>query len=381
MHIQSLSLIDQGNALAITWPSGHTSRYHAVWLRDNALDADSRDANNGQRLISILDVPVETCIESAQLVDDGAVRLQMSPGAKTLEFSADWLHEHDYDQQPNSSACWLAPELIAWDQEILSDIPGADFHELKQDQAQLGQWLAQVREFGVASMFNVPCEPGAVCEVAEMFAYVRETNYGRYFDVKSEVDPINLAYTGLGLQAHTDNPYRDPVPSLQLLACLENTAEGGESIVVDGFRAVQKLAEEAPEMLKILSHYPARFCFAGEAEVNLQAREPMIDIAADGCLNGVRFNNRSIAPVVDVPYDQLAEYYAAYRRFAEIITDPSMQLSFKLQAGDMFIVNNRRVLHSRRAFSGTGTRWLQGCYADLDGLYSRLRVIESQLGA
>ena len=72
-------------------------------------------------------------------------------------------------------------------------------------------------------------------EVAELFGYVRETNYGRWFEVSAEVNPSNLAYTNLGLQAHTDNPYRDPVPTLQFLACLENTVEGGDSIVVDGF--------------------------------------------------------------------------------------------------------------------------------------------------
>ncbi|MEM7359098.1 MAG: gamma-butyrobetaine dioxygenase [Pseudomonadota bacterium] len=379
MQIESLSLIDQGDALAVTWPDGQVSRFHAVWLRDNALDADSRDANNGQRLISILDVPADSRIESAKVVGDGVVQLQMSPGAKQLAFPSAWLREHSYDQQDNAAACWMPSEVTTWDGALLPEVPHGDYQALQSNRDALGQWLSQVREYGVASMSNVPCEPGSVCQVAELFGYVRETNYGRYFDVKSEVDPINLAYTGLGLQAHTDNPYRDPVPTLQLLGCLKNTAEGGESIVVDGFRAVQRLGEEAPEMLEILSRYPARFCFAGDSEVNLRSRQPMIDIAADGCLNAVRFNNRSIAPVVDVPFDHLADYYAAYRKFAEIITDPAMQISFKLQAGDLFIVNNRRVLHSRLAFSGAGTRWLQGCYADLDGLYSTLRVIEQQV--
>ena len=47
------------------------------------------------------------------------------------------------------------------------------------------------------------------------FGYVRETNYAMVFEVRVEADPTNLAYTGLGLQAHTDNPYRDPAPTLQ----------------------------------------------------------------------------------------------------------------------------------------------------------------------
>ena len=59
-----------------------------------------------------------------------------------------------------------------------------------------------------------------VAAVAETFGYVRETNYGRVFDVRVEAAPANLASTGLALRPHTDNPYRDPVPTVQLLHCL-----------------------------------------------------------------------------------------------------------------------------------------------------------------
>ncbi|RVD17988.1 gamma-butyrobetaine dioxygenase, partial [Mesorhizobium sp. M7A.F.Ca.ET.027.02.1.1] len=44
--------------------------------------------------------------------------------------------------------------------------------------------------------------------------------------------------------------------------------------------------------------------------------------------------------------------------------------------GQAFIVDNTRVMHARKAFSGTGKRWLQGCYADKDGLLSTLAAIE-----
>ena len=33
--------------------------------------------------------------------------------------------------------------------------------------------------------------------------------------VKSKTNAVNLAYTNLGLPAHTDNPYRIPVPTIQ----------------------------------------------------------------------------------------------------------------------------------------------------------------------
>jgi len=100
-----------------------------------------------------------------------------------------------------------------------------------------------------------------------MFGFVRETNYGMWFEVRAEVNPNNLAYTNLGLQAHTDNPYRDPVPTLQILACVENTVEGGESSVVDGFAVAAALQAENAEGFRLLSSCPARFEYAGSSGV------------------------------------------------------------------------------------------------------------------
>ena len=83
----------------------------------------------------------------------------------------------------------------------------------------LGDWLAAVRASGVSVLHGLPTKPDYLCDVADLFGFVRETNYGRWFEVRSKINPSNLAYTNLGQQAHTDNPYRDPVPTLQLLAC------------------------------------------------------------------------------------------------------------------------------------------------------------------
>jgi gamma-butyrobetaine hydroxylase len=233
-----------------------------------------------------------------------------------------------------------------------------------------------VRAYGFAVMDGLPDESGALCKVVDLFGYIRETNYGRWFEVRAEVNPNNLAYTNLGLQAHTDNPYRDPVPTLQILACIENTVEGGESSVVDGFAVAAALQAENPEGFRLLSSCPARFEYAGSSGVRLSAKRPMIELGPDGELIAIRFNNRSLAATTDVPFADMAAYYAAYRRFAELIEDPAFEVIFKLEPGQAFIVDNTRVMHARKAFSGTGKRWLQGCYADKDGLLSTLAAIE-----
>ena len=139
--------------------------------------------------------------------------------------------------------------------------------------------------------------------------------------------------------------------------------------------AAIKLGQKNCHSFDVLSRYCARFEYAGEDDICLQSKRPIIELAADGQLQSIRFNNRSAAPFSDIPFEHMADYYGAYRRLGEIINDPASEVGFRLNPGDCFVIDNTRVLHARKAFSGAGTRWLQGCYADMDGLLSRLEVL------
>ncbi len=373
-------IINDGAAIALSDGNGGSCRFHAIWLRDNALDGETRAANSGQRLITLSDIPGDTRIGAATINGTGELSIRFEPEDKTVTFPLSWLADHAYDRAQKPERGWLPEFVEPWDRGLNDKVPAADFETAKTDRAVLRGWLAAVRRCGFAKLTGGPVESGALIQVAGLFGYIRETNYGKWFEVRTEVNPVNLAYTGLGLQAHTDNPYRDPVPTLQILYCLENSAEGGDSMVVDGFRAAQRLRDEMPEGFEFLTRHCARFEFSGAAGVRLTSRKPMIELAPDGELTAIRFNNRSCAPITDVPFDAMQTYYTAYRRFGEIIDDPAMAVSFKLEPGECFIVDNTRVLHARKGYSGAGSRWLQGCYADRDGLYSTLAALETEKG-
>ena len=366
----SVALDPSGTFLTIETATG-PYRFHAIWLRDNAQDAETRAPGNGQRLIALRDIPAETRIAAAEISPDGAVQVRFDPEGKTVRFDPAWLEAHAYDRLAGPAVRgWLPDGIETWDAGLMDAVPCGDFAQLQQGGAPLRDWLGQMVRHGFAKVVNAPVEPGALFRIVDLFGYVRETNYGRHFEVRTEVNPTNLAFTGLGLQAHTDNPYRDPVPTIQVLYCLESSAAGGENMVVDGFAAAQRLRAENPEGFDLLANHCARFEYAGEAGVCLTSRRPMIELAPDGELIGIRFNNRSFAAVTDVPFDKMEAYYAAYRRLGEIIDDTAMEVTFRLNPGEAFVVDNTRVLHARKGYSGEGTRWLQGCYADKDGLRS-----------
>ncbi|WP_027965620.1 2-trimethylaminoethylphosphonate dioxygenase [Halomonas halocynthiae] len=373
--LENAELIEDGASVLLTFSQGEQRRFHAVWLRDNAQDAGTRSPDNGQRLISLADLPVSLSLVAAR-IEMGELVVTMAPESKDYRYDAAWLWQHAYDRQPPSQRGWLMKEIETWDATLSSRLPSIAISSLNDDTAKC-QWLAAIRRFGIGKLTGGPLHSGALLDVVAQFGYPRETNYGRFFDVRSEIAPTNLAFTGLVLPAHTDNPYRDPVPTLQLLYCLENSAEGGDNRVVDGFRAAQQLREEDPRSFELLAGYCAHFEYLGLGDVCLRARRPMIELNPDGEIIGVRFNNRSAAPFRDIPYADMADYYVAYRRFGEILESSAMGVTFKLAPGEAFLVDNTRVLHARTGYAGEGSRWLQGCYADKDGLLSTLACLEA----
>ena len=372
----TVTLEDNGAVLRLTEPGQPDLRFHAVWLRDNSPDPGTRDPRNGQRLITLADIPDDLRL-SAVRVDSGGVTCTFAPEGKTVTFDTGWLRAHAYDRPWDCTPGRLPDGAEAWDAGLNHAVPTGDLSALQTDAAARRDWLGAIRRYGFAKVTGMQPRSGGLFDIVELFGYVRETNYGRHFEVRTEVNPVNLAYTGLGLQAHTDNPYRDPVPTLQVLACLENSAKGGENMVVDGFTCARRLRDEDPAGFDLLAGYPARFAYTGSKGVALYSRRPVVELSPNGVLQAIRFNARSAAPVTDVPFDDMAAWYAAYRRLGAIIDDPAMEVTFKLSPGEAFIVDNTRVLHARKGYSGEGSRWLQGCYADKDGLLSTLAALEA----
>ena len=373
---KSVKVINSGKAILVSRKYGAPLRYHSTWLRDNALDYKTRDKKNGQRLISISDIPVTTYIKSASLSKKGKeIIINFLPKKKQVKFSFSWLEKHAYDKKQSNSKVWVNPDLKTWTKASLKNIPIINYKKAKSNKKSFHKWLKSLHYCGFAKMIGCEKKSGTVIKIAKLFGYVRETNYGKWFDVKSKTNAINLAYTNLGLQAHTDNPYRNPVPTIQILHCIRNSTKGGNSKVVDGFKASLRLKKENKKYFNLLSKYCSRFEFKGKRNVHLKSRFPMIALSPDGELTGIHFNNRSIAPIIDVPYNDMLNYYKAYRKFSFIINDPKMAVSFKLNPGECFIVDNTRVLHARTEFLGAGSRWLQGCYVDKDGLLSKISTM------
>jgi gamma-butyrobetaine hydroxylase len=358
---------NDGDKLVLHWADGRRDALHAIWLRDNSPSAEARHAN-GQKLFDITALAETVSVENVSN-GGGALHLRFAPDGHEAAFDLAWLYRHGAPHRTVARRLWGA--------ELVQAMPVHDHDAVMSDDAAKIAWLRDIRDLGFVLLKGVPTEPGTLIRVAESFGYVRETNYGRYFEVRADPDPINLANTAMGLSCHTDNPYRDPVPGLQLLHCLVSENDGGESIVVDGYKAADLLRRESPDAFAMLTRHAVPFRFAS-ADTDLVARARLITLDDHGEVAEIRFNNRSIT-TFDLPAEIMGAFYAAYRAFARVLQRPDLEVGFKAGPGDLFIVDNQRVLHGRKAVGGSGRRHLQGCYADKDSLMSTLRVLERRL--
>ncbi|MFE6555682.1 TauD/TfdA family dioxygenase [Streptomyces sp. NPDC057746] len=356
-----------------TYPIGDLP---AMWLRDNCPCAECRDPRSGQKLFQITALPAGLRVGSASAAvgtAEPAVEVVWEPDGHRSVYPSAWLAanrpgrtDHGDLRTEHGKELWTAGD-------IAGRLPAADWADYLGKPGVRARMLESVLRLGFMLLRAVPQREDQVLEVAETFGYVRETNYGKLFDVRVEPDPNNLAFTSVAITPHTDNPYRDPVPTLQLLHCLVNDADGGDSGLVDGFAAAAMLRREDPEAFEVLTRTPVPFVFR-DAGTELRADRPLIATDSLGRVREVRFNNRSIS-TLRLPSEALESFYAAYLTFAELLLRPELQLDLRLTPGDCLVFDNTRLLHARTAFAQDGARHLQGCYADLDGLAGTLAVL------
>lgn len=345
----------------------------AIWLRDNCSCAECRHPGNGQKLLNIADLAEGIRVEDVR-EDDGMVHVRFAPDGHAAVFDGDWLRSclSDAGQAPADPRTDDAKRL--WNASTLRAIPKADWADYQRDPAAKADALEAVLQTGLVVLRGVETTARRVLDVAATFGFVRDTNYGALFDVRIEANPVNLAFTDLPITPHTDNPYRDPVPTLQILHCLSNATQGGDSGFVDGFAAAHVLRDENPDAFDVLSRTAVTYKFAS-ADAELSATRPMIGLDPYGRVREIRFNSRSMQPVRLRPADS-ERFYDAYRAFAEVLNRPAQQTVMRMQPGDCVIFDNTRLLHARTGFDGeVGERHLQGCYADMDGLESTLAVL------
>ena len=357
------------------WHDGKESAFHFVWLRHQARCSHGMPNDIRVKIDLLPDAPESLAVKSFKIEDDLLLidwqdqNLQTSHHLETLRQSAyDEASRHQRKQQP-----------VLWDSENAGQIPVFDFADLEQETKQLELHLA-VRDYGLAKVRSVPVIPDSVAEVSALFGPMHFNNYGGIFSVKSDAN-LNLgSNTGDYLPPHTDESYRHDAPGISFFHCLEASPRGGESILVDGFKAAQVLRDTDSESFDVLTSVPVFFQRFALPEEDMRSHTRMLVQDVDGDIVGVRWTDRTLPPQ-DLPFHLVEPVYRAFRSFRNIINSDDLIHRYRLNPGDLHVFDNHRVLHGRMAFDASqGPRHLQQCSVNRDEFHNRLRRLAAKLG-
>ena len=334
---------------------------NSLWLRERLSGPEYVDQNNMQRLYepSLLD---ENLSVNELIIDDNFISLSFSDGAKgNISIEEIYNEINNIDCIPPKKIWTKTHKLQIFDNDKIQD-----------NKDNLIQMLETFYQYGYVIIENTKAEENEVINFAEKIGPVRTTNWGKLFNVISKPNPNDLAYTALELKSHSDNPYRKPVPGIQLLHCIANESTGGDSSLVDGFSVAEYLKVNHKDFYKILTQTSVKFKFT-DVDVILENKSKIIELDSDGNFKQISFSGRlDYVPLLN--QKDLEIFYNARKCIYELCNSDRFKIKFRLSKGMIAMFDNLRTLHGRTKFDpNTGFRHLQGCYIDHDATEGKLR--------
>ena len=346
---------------------GEKKEIHPFWLRERVNSENFLDQKTQQRLFDPTMLKNSSEISKVN-ISDKFLEVSFKDGAYAKLIIENILKEFEKDNE------LYFINKISWK----SDFQNNNIYKFNKnffEEKIMYESLLDFYKYGFVIFENVPTQDNFIVNFANSIGSIRRTNFGEFFNVKSKPNPNDLAYTSLPLAPHTDNPYRKPVPCIQLLHCIENEVDGGLSTLVDGLAVTEELKKEHPSFFQILTEIKVKFQFVDD-NVVLEDWAEMIQLDENKRLKQVRFSPRlDFVPLMDK--EKLELYYAARNKISEMYNSEKFRIEFKLKPGDLLMMDNYRLLHGRTEYNANeGNRFLQGCYIDYDSTEGKLKHLK-----
>ncbi|KAL2352265.1 hypothetical protein BJ546DRAFT_1028527 [Cryomyces antarcticus] len=382
---------------------GWFNRLDPVWLRDSCTCSKCVDPSTRQKLFQTSDIPGD-CQASYSKEDNGTFTVHWANDVAGYDSN----HVSEYSLEAIKKQVLKAPassNIIRsrkpWDKKTMEEkVMWLDYDEYVNRDETLFDALKQLQIYGLVFLRNVPDSEVEVERIAGRIGNLRDTFYGRTWDVKSVVNAKNIAYTHQYLGLHMDLLYMKHPPHIQLLHCLRSTSTGGASLFSDALHAAKALYSAAPEAFSVLTKYSVPYHYDHAPAHHYAYTHPTIELAwAHARPPTAALPGRTATPPIvhlnwsppfqapfwvprhDVARDNFRAFQAATRDFGRLVEHDDAIFEHRLGPGECVLFVNRRVLHARRAFDvGEGERWLKGAYLDSDVFESKLRVLTARFG-
>ena len=366
--MSNVVLLEKGLELSL---QGEVAYFNYFWLRDNC--ETSWETSTQERTFDILAEPDDLCPMSAQL-NDAFLDVIWCDGNHSC-YALQWLKRWHKGENHGDLA---VRSRNAWYSDHYANMARFDYADVMAAPNCVADWAEALLDEGIALIQGMPNTEQALQSLCEQFGVVRPSFSGYAFDVFSKAQPENLAYTSKALELHTDLPAEELAPGIQFLHCRTNDAEGGQSLFVDANAVANALKQNFPEYFRILTEYEVPFRYTTHHQ-DVRARQRIIELDPNnGEVSGINFSQH-LADIFDFPQRDMDLFYPAFRKFGQMLQDPSYLMTFRLNAGECIVFDNHRIAHGRASYlDGSGARHLRGCYVERGELRSTYRVLRAQ---
>eukprot|EP00053_Salpingoeca_punica_P012738 m.114490 g.114490 ORF g.114490 m.114490 type:complete len:477 (-) comp16025_c0_seq11:1515-2945(-) len=359
--------VDDGFGVYVTFPDGTSHRFHKAWLRHNCTDKHCVEQSSGQVILPSNMLEYKNDIASINFTaDNTCMEIVWAKDNHVSVFDLSTLRS--FARTTNSASLRVK-------QREKPTMPAINFDMLMAEEDALFEWLRSLSETGYCMIKRAPMVKDVVQLLAYRISHPMPTIYGEVFDVVSQPNPINVAYTSLGLELHQDLIYYESAPGLQLLHCLrfDDEVTGGETTLLDGLAAAERFREVDPKNFDALVRIPAYFKkvhYDRELPVHMVTRRPHIMLNDEKEIISLSWAPPFHAPQRGISFEKMDQYYQAIIAFSQFLSAEHKRvgLEFRMKPGEILCFNNRRILHGRNAFESKaeGDRHLQGVYINID---------------
>ncbi|KAI2633970.1 Clavaminate synthase-like protein [Xylaria nigripes] len=344
------------------------------WLRDACNCDRCVDPFSGQKRFATHEIPQKLPVRYICETPEGNLQVYwkddfLTRDVHVSEYSANiWTKHPDFRRPP-----FVEEEL--WDAKQLQELNPVFSHEaFMTDGPEYVNIVSTLARVGLIRVRDVPSSEDAVLKMAERIGVLQNTFYGPSLDVKYKPEAENIAYGSSALGLHQDLVYIRNVPRIQLMHCLANSVEGGNSLFSDGHHVATQLKAAFPTLAKTLSNRKVIFRYH-KGDHGYQTSRSILSKTS------IFWSPLFQSPIQSEPMTKESmRMYSAWvegaQKLISFLQDPENIFEHRLEPGECFIFDNRRVLHGRHSFSPeTGERWLKKAYVEDDSYDSKLRAL------
>jgi len=373
--------------------------FDTAFLRDSCMCTQCMDPHSKQKRFQTSDIP-DGLEGSYTMVEDTEKGVSIE-----LEWKED-VQGFGPNHRTRHSIKWLRRAMntevelrggvrhddrVLWDRKkIASDNKWVDYSDYMAHDVTLFHALTHLKHYGLLFIRNVPESEESVVDLASRIGNLKDTLYGRTWDVRSKRKAENIAYTPHFLGLHMDLLYTSNPPHLQLLHSLRAQCPGGESFFSDSFHAAHQLHKWSALHFRTLCTFPVTYHYHHPTH-HYHFTRPVLELFPSPKYSeptNLAIKRVNWSPPFQGPFEarigsnnqtSLRSFIAASHAYEKLLSSDENLYEYRLNEGECVLFDNRRVLHARKAFDATkGDRWLKGAYVDDDVFFSKLRVLEER---